>query len=186
MFIKVLLALLIAVASVALLISLQPATYRVVRSTRMEAPPAIVYDLISDFHNWNVWSPWARLDPNMKQSFEGARSGAGAVYRWSGNNDAGEGRTQITEAIPNERLKLDLAFLKPFPSTSTLVFTVHPEGSGTAVLWEMEGNNNFASKAMGLFYGMDKMIGPDFERGLAQMKAQAEAAAKRVPAMANP
>lgn len=185
MFTKVLLALLIAVALVALVISMQPATYRVVRSATMDAPPAVVYDLISDFHNWNAWSPWAKLDPSMKQTFEGPRSGAGASYSWSGNKDAGEGRMAITEAVPNQRLTLDLAFVKPFASTITIRFALHPEGSGTSVLWAMDGNSSFASKAMGLFYGMDKIIGPDFEKGLAQLKAQAEGAAKRVPATAR-
>jgi len=146
----------------------------------MEAPPAVVYNLISDFHNWNAWSPWARLDPNMKQTFEGPPSGTGAKYSWAGNKDAGEGRMTIAEAVPNNGVRIDMSFLKPFPSTSTIHFTLRPEGSGTSVQWAMEGNNNFTLKAMGLFYGMDKMVGPDFEKGLAQMKAESERAARSV------
>jgi uncharacterized protein YndB with AHSA1/START domain len=176
MFTKVLLALLIALAFVAVLISMQPATYRVVRNITIDVPPAAIYTQISDFHNWNAWSPWAKLDPNMKQTFDGPPAGVGAAYSWQGNKEAGEGRMAITEAVPGDRVAIDLQFLKPFPSTSTIRFTLRPEGTGTSVLWDMEGTTTFASKAIELFYGMDKMVGPDFERGLAQLKTVSEAA----------
>lgn len=179
MFLKLLLALGTALALVALVISLQPATYNVSRSATIEAPPAVIYELVSDFHNWNAWSPWAKLDPNIKQTYEGAQAGTGAVYRWAGDQNAGEGLMRITEAVPGERVALDLEFLKPFPSSGKIRFRLHPQGSGTSVIWAMEGKTTFASKALNLFYGMEKLVAPDFEKGLAQLKKEAEARAKQ-------
>lgn len=148
MLLKILIAFVIAVALVAVVISVQPASYRVVRTATIAAPPSTIYPLISDFHNWNAWSPWTKLDPNMKQTFEGAPSGVGASYRWAGNSAAGEGSMAISEAVTNERVVIQLAFLKPFPSTSKITFTLRPEGSGTAVEWAMDGESSFASKAI--------------------------------------
>jgi len=184
MFLKIVLALLIAVAFVAVLISIQPAQYKVTRSTTIAAPPSTVYNLIADFHHWNDWSPWAKLDPNMKQSFVGPDSGLGAAYAWQGNSQAGEGRMTISEVVPNERVVIFLEFLKPFASNSYVTFTLRPEGPNTSVLWSMDGESTFASKAIQLFSSMDKMVGPDFEKGLAQMKALAEQSVKP-PAMAH-
>jgi len=171
MLLKILIALVIAVALVAVVISMQPASYRVVRTTTIAATPAAIYARISDFHNWDAWSPWAKLDPHMKQTFEGAPSGTGARYLWAGNSAAGEGSMAISEAVVNERVVIQLAFLKPFPSASKITFSLRPEGSGTSVEWAMDGDSTFASKAIQLFSSMDKMVGPDFERGLAQLKS---------------
>ena len=184
MFLKIALALLIAVALVAVLISIQPAQYKVTRRTTIAAPPAVIYNLVSDFHRWNDWSPWAKLDPNMKQRFVGPESGLGAAYSWQGNSDAGEGRMTISEVVPNERVVIFLEFLKPFASSSYTTFTLRPEGANTSVLWSMEGDSTFASKAIQLFSSMDKMVGPDFEKGLAQLKTVAEQNAHQ-PAMAR-
>lgn len=175
MFLKIILALLIAVAFVAILISIQPAQYKVVRSTTVAAPPAKIYGLITDFHHWNDWSPWAKLDPEMKQQYAGAPAGTGAAYSWRGNSKAGEGRMTISEAVPNEKAVIFLEFLKPFPSNSHVTFTIRPEGPNTSVSWAMDGESTFASKAIQLFSSMDKMVGPDFEKGLAQLKTVAEA-----------
>lgn len=181
MLLKISIALVIAVGLVAVVISMQPASYRVVRTATITAPPAAIYTLISDFHNWNAWSPWAKLDPAMKQTFEGAPSGTGARYLWAGNSAAGEGSMAISEAVANQRVVIQLAFLKPFPSASTITFSLRPEGSGTAVEWAMDGESTFASKAIQLFSSMDKMVGPDFEKGLAQLKSLAELAATQQP-----
>jgi hypothetical protein len=115
----------------------------------------------------------------MKKTHEGARAGAGAVYTWSGNNEVGEGRMTLTESRPNELVRIRLEFVKPFAATNTAEFTFKPEGDRTAVTWSMFGPNNFIAKAFGLFMNMDKLVGGDFEKGLAQMKAIAEAAPKQ-------
>lgn len=173
---KILIALVIAVVGLAVVIAVQPATFRVSRTATIAAAPADVFALVNDFHNWDGWSPWAKLDPAMKTTHAGPESGQGAVYSWVGNSDVGEGSMTITDSQPASRVAITLEFIKPFASTADNVFEFAPAAAGTRVTWTMSGDNNFLSKAFCLFMGgMDKMIGPDFERGLAQMKAAAEA-----------
>jgi len=172
---KALIAAVLLVAGLCAAASFQPDRYTVTRSATIAAPAEKLFGMVNDFHNWNSWSPWAKLDPNMKQPFDGSPMGVGAGYAWAGNDEVGEGRMTITESQPAERIRIKLAFLKPWESTSDTTFTFKQEGDKTAVSWEMTGENNFMSKLFGLLMGgMDKMIGPDFEKGLAQMKAGAE------------
>ena len=173
---KILIALAIVVVGLAVVIALQPSTFRVTRTATIAAPPADVFALVNDFHNWDGWSPWAKLDPAMKTSYAGSTSGQGAVYSWVGNSDVGEGSMTITDSQPASRVNIKLEFIKPFASIADNLFEFAPAAAGTTVTWTMSGDNDFLSKAFSLFMGgMDKMIGPDFEKGLAQMKALAEA-----------
>lgn len=167
-----LLAVLLIVLIVAIL--LQPDEYRVQRTSTMNAPPAAAFAQVNDFHNWDRWSPWAKLDPNMKVTYDGPTSGAGAKYSWVGNDDVGEGRMTILESKPNELIRIRLEFIKPFESAADTEFTFKPEGNQIVVAWSMAGKHNFMSKAMCLFMSMDKMIGPDFEKGLASLKGVVE------------
>ncbi len=161
------------------LILMQPASYKVVRSTNINASQSDVFALIDDFHRWEKWSPWAKIDPNMKTTYSGAAKGTGAIYYWIGNGDVGEGRMTIQESSPSDRVAIKLEFIKPFESNSITTFLLKPEGSGsTNVTWEMAGDNTFMGKAMSLFASMDSMIGGDFEKGLRQMKAAGESAGK--------
>ena len=176
---KILIGLAVIVVVLVVFIALQSSTYRVERSATINAPAPVVFAQVNDFHKWNAWSPWAKLDPAMKQTFEGAPAGNGAVYTWACNKEVGEGRMTITESHPSDLVKIKLEFLKPFAATSTTEFTFTPQGNQTAVTWTMTGDKNFIAKAFHLFVNMDKMIGGDFERGLAQMKSVAEAAPKQ-------
>lgn len=169
----------VLVAVFAVVVALQPSHYRIERSATISAPPVTVFAQVNDFHKWGAWSPWVKMDPNMMQSYEGAPSGVGAAYSWSGNNQVGEGRMTITDSQPNDLIKIKLVFTKPFAATNLTDFTFKPQGKETAVTWSLTGDNNFVGKAFGLFMNMDKMVGNDFERGLAQMKAVAEAAPKQ-------
>jgi hypothetical protein len=135
-----------------------------------------VYEQVNDFHKWESWSPWEHLDPTMKRSFAGAENGTGAEYSWVGNGKVGEGRMTIVESDPGSKVDIKLEFLKPFSSTNQALFAFSPEGEGTKVTWSMNGPMNFMSKVMCVFQDMDKMIGPDFEKGLASLKTVAEAA----------
>ena len=175
---KILIGLAIVILLLVVVIALQPSTYRVERSATMNAPAPAVFAQVNDFHKWNAWSPWAKLDPAMKQTFEGAPAGTGAVYTWAGNSDVGEGRMTINESRPSDLVKIKLEFLKPFAANSDTTFTFQPEGNQTKVTWTMVGDKNFIAKAFGLVMNMDKMIGADFEKGLAQMKSVVEAAPK--------
>ena len=158
------------------IVALTPSDYKVTRSTQIAAPPAEVHALINDFHKWDAWSPWAKLDPNMKTTYSGSPSGEGAVYEWvSPMDNVGEGRMTILKSVPAERVDIKLEFIKPFAGLSLTEFTVQPAASGTLVTWTMTGENAFVSKAFMLAMGgMDKAVGPDFEKGLAQLKTTAE------------
>ena len=175
---KILIGLAILILLLVVVIALQPSTYRVERSATMNATAPVVFAQVNDFHKWNAWSPWAKLDPAMKQTFEGAPAGTGAVYTWAGNSDVGEGRMTINESRPSDLVKIKLEFLKPFAAHSDTTFTFQPEGNQTKVTWTMVGDKNFIAKAFGLIMNMDKMVGSDFEKGLAQMKLVVESAPK--------
>jgi len=166
----------IAVCSV--VVAMQPSHYHVERSATVNAPALIVFNQVNDFHKWDAWSPWAKLDPNMKTNYEGTPAGNGAVYSWAGNSNVGEGRMTIADSKPGESIKIKLEFIKPFAATNATVFSFKPQGNQTTVTWAMDGDNNFIGKAFSLFMNMDKMVGGDFEKGLAQMKTVSEAAAR--------
>jgi uncharacterized protein YndB with AHSA1/START domain len=173
---NVLLGLAVVVALLVVAVALQPADYRVTRSATIAAPPAAVFAQVNDFHDWETWSPWAKLDPACKYSYEGAAAGEGAVFKWSGNDQVGEGGMTILESRPNELVRIKLEFLRPFADSCSTEFTFKPEGEHTAVSWTMSGKKNLVAKAFCLFTNMDKTLGGEFEKGLAQMKAVTEAA----------
>lgn len=150
-------------------------TFTIERTTTIDAPAATVYGLLADFHQWDRWSPWEDIDPQMQRTFSGAESGEGAVYEWAGNRKAGAGRMEITDASEAAVVTIDLRFLKPFKAHNTTTFTLNEDGGTTAVSWTMTGAKTLMTKVMGIFKSMDAMIGPDFEKGLAQLKAAAEA-----------
>ena len=152
----------------------RPDTVRVERDIVVKAPPARVFALIDDFHRWADWSPWEKLDPAMKRTHSGAASGKGAVYAWQGNGDVGAGRMEILETSAPARVLIRLDFLEPFAATNTAEYTIVPEGDASRVTWAMYGPAPFVSKLMQVFVSMDKMVGKDFERGLADLKALAE------------
>jgi hypothetical protein len=159
------------------IVAMQPDDFRVTRSGVISAPPPAVFAQVNDFHNWEAWNPWGKIDPAMNQTYEGEPAGVGAIYSWIGNANVGEGRMTITESHPSDRIRIKLEFMKPFAATHAAEFTFKPEGEQTAVTWSMAGKKNFASKGIGLFMSMDKMIGDQFDKGLADMKAVVEAQA---------
>ena len=173
----ILIALPLVIAALGTIVALQSSEFRVVRSAILSAPAQALFALVNDFHRWEAWSPWEKLDPALERSYDGSPAGVGAVYSWVGNNQVGEGRMTILESNPNDLIRIKLEFLKPFAATHTAEFTFKPEGDRTRVTWNMFGEKNFLSKAIGLFMNMDKMIGDNFEQGLAQL----ESAAKESP-----
>jgi uncharacterized protein YndB with AHSA1/START domain len=178
MLIKILIAVALVLVVLAIVVALQPGDFRVARSANISAPPASVFAQVNDFHKWETWNPWGKIDPAMRQSYDGAPAGVGAVYSWAGN-EVGEGRMTIIESRPSELIRVKLEFFKPFAATNTAEFTFKPEGDQTVVTWSMFGEKNFMAKAIHLFVSMDRMIGGQFEKGLADMKAVAEATAKK-------
>lgn len=185
--ISVPLVLLLLVGGFAAVVAMQPSEYKITRSTEMAAPPEKVFEQVHDFHNWDAWSPWARLDPNAKNSFDGPTAGKGAKFGWSGNDEIGEGHMTILESRPAELISIDLVFVRPMQDSALTEFTFHPSGDQTNVTWTMSGQHTFMSKAFCMFMNMDKMLGGDFEKGLASMKKIVESEAKEeVPAEGSP
>jgi hypothetical protein len=171
----ILIAIAVIVALLVVVIATRPADFSITRSTTVSSSPQAVFPQVNDFHNWEAWSPWAKIDPEMKMTFTGPAAGTGAVYTWTGNNKVGEGRMTIVESRPSDLVRIKLEFLKPFAATNATEFTFQPQGNQTAVTWSMSGKRNFMTKAMSLVMSMEKMLGGQFETGLQQMKAIAEA-----------
>lgn len=167
--------LLIAGLIAALLVyaSMRPDRFSVQRKISIDAPPENVFALINDFQQWGHWSPWATLDPSMRQSFSGPPRGEGAIYEWSGNNKVGSGRMEIIESLPLSLVRIQLDFTRPFEAHNISEFALASEGPATTVTWTMSGPANFVTRLMGVFVSMDRMVGKDFERGMSSLKAAA-------------
>lgn len=148
-------------------------TFVVERSERISAPAESIRERIVDFRRWQAWSPWEEVDPAMERTYSGAESGVGASYAWSGNRKAGQGSMTIT-GVDDDRVALDLSFVKPFKAENEIEFLLRPDGDATDVTWRMTGPKTFMTKVMGIFKSMDSLVGPDFEKGLRRLKADAE------------
>jgi hypothetical protein len=173
-FVIIAIVLAIAIVVVLILAVTKPDTFSVQRGAAMKAPPQKIFSLINDFHQWGTWSPWEIKDPAMKRTFSGAESGRGAVYAWDGNKNVGSGRMEILEASTPSKIVIKLDFFTPFEGHNTAEFTMLPQGDATSVNWVMHGPAPFMSKLMQVFMNIDKMIGKDFEAGLANLKRLAE------------
>lgn len=167
-------AVVMLVAGVLVFAVSRPDFFRIERSASIKAPPGKIFPLVSDLKGWSAWSPYEKKDPAMKRTFGAVSAGKGAVYEWHGDKNVGKGRMEITEAAPPSKIVIRLDFLEPFEAHNTAEFTMEGKGDSTTVTWAMYGPANFVSKLMGLFFSMDKMIGSDFEAGLANLKTLAE------------
>jgi uncharacterized protein YndB with AHSA1/START domain len=169
--IAIILALLIA--AVLIYAATKPDSFRIERSATIKASPEKISAYLNDFKQWAAWSPWEEKDLAMKRTFSGAASGKGAVYGWEGNKNVGTGRMEILDVQP-QKVTIKLDFLAPFEAHNTTEYTLEPQGDSTKLTWAMFGPSNYMSKVMNVFMSMDKMVGPDFEAGLAKLKAAAE------------
>ena len=167
-------AVVVVIAGILAFATTRPDRFSVQRTTTIRAPADKVFALIADFRRWSEWSPWEKLDPELKRVFSGPAAGPGAVYEWSGNSKVGAGRMEVLKAMPASRVDIKLDFIKPFEGHNVTEFTLTPKGENTQVDWVMHGPAPYISKLMGVFVSMDSMIGKDFEAGLANMRAAAE------------
>jgi hypothetical protein len=161
------------------LVARRPSAYRVERKLAVAAPADLVFGVLNDLHQFAgvfvlFGSPFDKLDPKMQRTFEGPAAGVGQSYSWSGK-EAGKGTMTIEESVPGQKVGIKLQFLKPMASTATCALAIAGTGAGSIVTWSMDGNHNFLGKAFGVFMDMDKMLGADIEKGLAQLKTVAEA-----------
>lgn len=175
MFKKILIVVAGLLIALLIVIALQPSRFSVTRTGSINATPEAVFPHINNLKQWEAWSPWAKLDPDAKNTFDGPAEGTGAIFRWAGNDQVGEGVMTITESKPPELVKINLEFFKPMPGTSQVEFTLAKAGDGTTVTWTMSGENDFIGKAFCLFMNMDRMVGGQFDKGLANLKRVAEA-----------
>jgi uncharacterized protein YndB with AHSA1/START domain len=173
MFKKIALAVVVLIATILVFAATRPDVFSVERSASIKAAPGKIFPLINDFHQWDAWTPYNK-DREMKKSYSGAASGVGAISTWEGNREVGQGSITITESIPPAKIVMDLQMVKPFNCRNRVEFTLTPTGDATTVRWTMTGANTYISKLMGLFFSMDRMVGGDFEAGLAGLKRVAE------------
>ncbi len=157
-----------------IVVAIRPSEFRITRTTRIAAPPSAVFAQVNDFHRWTAWSPWEKLDPELKRTYSGPNSGTGTIYACAGNKQVGEDRMTLTETCPQDLTRIQLEFIKPFAATSLAEFTFRLEGQQTVVTWSMSSRHNFISKAFCMFMNMDKMVGGDFEKGLTPLKSVVE------------
>jgi uncharacterized protein YndB with AHSA1/START domain len=179
MLLKIGIAIVVLIVALVVYVVSRPADFRIERSALISAPSEAVFPLINDFHQWKRWSPWEKLDPDMKTEFSGPAVGPGSSYAWQGNGKAGEGRMTIDESKPTEFVSITLEFAKPMKATNKTTLSLSPVASGTMVKWEMTGRNGFMGKAFSTFMNMDKMVGGDFEKGLAALNTEAQTEAKK-------
>ncbi len=170
----ILIALAVAIAGILVFATTRPDTFRVERTITIQAPPEKIIPFLEDFHQWPAWSPYEKLDPAMKRTLSGAERGKGAVYQWAGNRKAGSGRMEVLEVVPGSKVSIQLEFTEPFESKNLAEFDLVNKGGPTNVTWSMSGPQPYVTKLMSLFVSMDKMIGGDFEAGLANLKTAAE------------
>lgn len=179
---KIALGVLAILIVILLMAAMKPNTFSVSRSATIAAPPEKIAALITDFHQWQSWSPWENLDPAMQRTFSGAASGKGAVYGWQGNKEVGSGRMEIVEASSPARTVIKLDFIEPFATSNVTEFSLKRDSTGnggqggTIATWTMTGPTLFVTRLMTVFVSMDALIGKDFERGLARLKKAAEGA----------
>lgn len=164
----------VVVIGVLIAAAMKPDTFSVVRSTTINAPADKIYALINDYRQWTAWSPWETKDPDMKRTFSANTAGKGATYAWEGNNNVGAGNMVILDSVPSSKIAIALNMEKPIAANNHVTFVLTPASSGTAVTWSMQGPVPYFAKIIHVFLNMDKMVGGDFEEGLAKMKAAAE------------
>lgn len=164
----------VAIGTVLVLATFQPDTFRVQRSATVNAPPEKVFPLVDDFRRWTAWSPFEKLDPDMKRTFGATTAGKGASYAWDGEGKAGAGRMEIVASAPSSAIDIALHFQRPLENDAKATFRFSPQGGGTLVTWTMESPSPFLGKVMHVFFDAEAMVGDDFARGLADLKAVAE------------
>lgn len=152
----------------------KPDTFSVRRATSIKAPPEKIFPLLNDLRSFALWSPYEKKDPAMKRTYSGPASGKGAAYEWDGDKNVGKGRLEIADTSPPSKVTIKLDMIKPFEAHNIVEFTLEPKGDSTNVTWAMNGQVPFIAKVVHVFLDMDRMVGQDFETGLASLKTLAE------------
>ena len=166
---KILIGVLVVIVAFLIFVAMRPADFRVERSATIAASAQTLFEQVNDHHKFNKWNPFLKMDPNVKNTYSGPDSGVGAVCGWDGNKDIGAGSATITDIKPGELVRMRMDWIRPMAGVATVEFTFKPEGDKTVVTWAMYGKNDFLGKLISLFMDCDKMCGPPFEQGLADL-----------------
>lgn len=164
----------VLIAAVLLYAATKPDIFRIQRSTDIQASPEKIFPYVNDLTRLAVWSPFEKKDSAIKKSYRGPAAGKGAISEWDGNKEVGRGRLEIMESSPMSKVVMNLEMIKPFEAYNVVEFTLEPHGQGTTVTWAMQGRLSYALKIVHVFFDADKMVGRDFESGLADLKALVE------------
>lgn len=167
---KIFIALIAIIILFLIVVATRPSDFRVERSATIAAAPGALFEQVNDHHKFAVWNPFLKVDPNVKNTYSGPESGVGAVCSWDGNDDIGAGSSTIIESKPGELVRMRMDWKRPMEGTSIVEFSFKPEGGKTVVTWAMYGPQNFMGKAISLFMSCEKMVGPQFEQGLANLE----------------
>jgi len=167
---KILIGFAVLIAVFVAVVAMQPSKMHIERTATFSAPPATVFAQMNSLRNGEKWSPWSKLDPAMKKTWEGPEEGVGAVYRWTGNDQVGEGSMTIVESRKDEMVQCKLEFVRPMADVALATYTLKPEGTGTTVTWSFDGDQSFMEKAVCLFMDLDAMLGAQFEEGFGNLK----------------
>lgn len=173
MFMKIAIVVAILITIVLIYAATKPNTFHVERTIDVKAPPEKLFALVNDFHQWEAWSPYNK-DPAMKKTFSGSASGKGAMYAWEGNKDVGRGEITITDTTPPKEIDMALHMIEPFEGRNHVVLSFDAKGDTTTVTWALEDQHTYLLKIISTFLNLDRMIGKDFEVGLARLKTAAE------------
>ncbi len=171
---KIIIGIVVLIVGFFLYAATRPDTFHIQRMTSIKAAPEKIFPLINDFRSWSEWSPWEKMDPAMKRAYGGSESGRGSTYAWEGNSKVGKGRMEIVTVAPPSMVEVKLDFEKPMEGHNMTTFTLEGKGDSTFVTWAMHGPSPYVAKVMSIFLSMDRMVGKDFEAGLASLKALAE------------
>lgn len=170
---KILYVLVAVVLVFVIVVALQPSNYRIENSITIAASPAKVFAHVNDFHNFQAWSPWEKLDPSQTMTYSGAEAGKGAMAAWSGEK-VGSGTMTIVDSVPDEAVSIKIVFTEPFEGGTNSDFTFKPEGDQTKVTWAMHGEQGFVEKAFSLAMGGTAMMNDNQTTGLANLKRVSE------------
>jgi hypothetical protein len=164
----------LAIFGVLIAAALKPGTFRVERSLRISAPADKVFSQINNLKAMNRWNPFVDGHPANDMAYSGHESGKGAAYDWDVPGRPGKGHIEITNATPPASVDLRLVMQRPMVCDNQIKFTLQPAGSATDVTWAITGPWPYLNRVMGTLFSMDKMVGGQFEKGLAALKAIAE------------
>lgn len=171
---KLVILFILILAILFLYINRQPDEFLVSRSIQIKATPKQVYQRVNDLRKWSEWSPWVKMHPDLKPTFEGPATGVSSKMKWSGDSNVGEGSMTIVRSQPYDVIGIRLEFVKPFESTNHAQFSFTPKEDGTEVTWQMSGKHRMVGKAASLVFDLDQLIGEQFEQGLADLRTVIE------------